>query len=268
MSQATATKPSVITDAPIHPSLATKDLARARTWYADNVGWEPVLEPPGTLVYKVGQSFFTVYESEFAGTAKNTVMNWIVPDLRAQVARLRERGVTFEEYDFGDFKTVDGIMTTPDGNGNAWFKDADGNIVGVIQDPAAPADGLIATMIAAADLARAKAWYADKLGFQPTQEFEEIVVNYMSGGSTFSVYKTEFAGTAKNTVGVWRLEGVRPEVDRLKGRGVVFEDYDFGAEGRTVEGVLSDEQGNVIAWFKDSEGNILGLTEDNGEMPS
>jgi len=266
MSQATATKPSVITDAPIHASLATKDLARARSWYADKIGWEPALEPPGTLVYQVGQSFFTAYESEYAGTAKNTVMNWLVPDLRAQVARLRERGVTFEEYDFGEFKTVDGIMDTPDGNANAWFKDADGNIVGVLQDPSAPSAGTVTTMIAAADLARAKAWYADKLGFQPAQEFEDIVVNYKSGGSSFSVYKTEYAGTAKNTVAIWRFQGVRPEVERLKERGVVFEDYDFGPEGKTVDGVLSDEQGNVIAWFKDSEGNILGLTEDQGEL--
>ena len=256
----------MLKDAPIHASLATKDLAQARSWYADKVGWEPALEPPGTLVYQVGQSFFSVYESEYAGSAKNTVMNWIVPDLRAQVARLRDRGVVFEEYDFGEIKTVGGIMDTPDGNANAWFKDVDTNIVGVLQDPGAPPDGLVATMIAAADLARAKAWYADKLGFQPAQEFEDIVVNYKSGSSDFSVYKTEFAGTAKNTVAIWRFEGVRPEVDRLKARGVVFEDYDFGTEGKTVDGVLSDEQGNTIAWFKDSEGNILGLTEDNGEL--
>ena len=258
----------MLNDAPIHPTLATKDLAQARAWYADKVGWEPALEPPGTLVYQVGQSFFSVYESEYAGTARNTVMNWIVPDLRAEVARLRERGVAFEEYDFGDFKTVDGIMDTPDGNPNAWFKDADDNIVGVIQDPSVTDAGAIATMIAAADLARAKAWYAEKLGFKPAQEFEDVVVNYKSGDSQFSVYKTEFAGTARNTVGIWRFEGVRPEVERLWARGVVFEDYDFGPEGKTVDGVLSDEQGNVIAWFKDSEGNILGLTEDNGELSS
>ena len=258
----------MLKDVPIHPSLATKDLAQARSFYADKVGWEPALEPPGTLVYQVGQSFFTVYESEYAGTAKNTVMNWVVPDLRAQVARLRERGVKFEEYDFGDFKTVDGIMDTPDGNANAWFKDVDGNIVGVIQDPSVADAGAVATMIAAADLARAEAWYAGKLGFEPVQEFEDIVVNYKSGSSQFSVYKTEFAGTAKNTVGIWRFEGVRPEVERLRARGVVFEDYDFGPEGKTVDGVLSDEQGNVIAWFKDSEGNILGLTEDTGELSS
>src|SRR5688500_17007802 len=118
-------------DAPFHPSLATADLARAREWYAEKIGWEPYLEPPGTLVYQVGDSFFSLYESEFAGTAENTVMNWNVSDLKAEVARLRENGVEFEDYDYGDFKTVYGIMTDPSGGMNAWFRDLDGNIVGV-----------------------------------------------------------------------------------------------------------------------------------------
>ena len=125
----------MLKDAPIHASLATKDLAQARSWYADKVGWEPALEPPGTLVYQVGQSFFSVYESEYAGTPKNTVMNWIVPDLRAQVARLRDRGVVFEEYDFGtEGKTVDGVLSDEQGNVIAWFKDSEGNILGLTED--------------------------------------------------------------------------------------------------------------------------------------
>jgi len=134
MTQAAAAKPSVITEAPIHPSLATKDLARARAWYAEKLRWEPTIEPPGVLVYELGGegSAFTLYETPFAGTARNTVMNWIVPDVHAAVARLRDRGVTFEDYDFGGFRTVDGILDTPDGGSNAWFKDPDGNILSIV----------------------------------------------------------------------------------------------------------------------------------------
>ena len=263
MSQATATKPSVITDAPIHPSLAAKDLAKARAWYGDKLGWEPTIEPPGVLVYELGPaSAFTIYETPFAGTAKNTVMNWAVPDVGDAVARLRKRGVTFEEYDFGDFKTVDGIMETPDGFQNAWFKDLDGNIVGVVKDAAVPAGGAVAAMLPAADLDRAKAWYADKLGFEPTNEMPGFVLDYRSGETRFEVYKTEFAGTAKNTVAVWRLAGIRDEVGRLRGRGVTFEEYDFGPEGRTVGGILAEGESDLNAWFVDSEGNILALAED------
>ena len=264
MTQATATKPTVITDAPIHPSLATRDLAKAREWYSEKLAWDPTIEPPGVLVYEIDgpDAAFTLYETPFAGTARNTVMNWVVRDVRAEVARLRDRGVTFEDYDFGEYKTVDGIMATPDGGATAWFKDADGNVVALLEDEAAPAAGAISTMLAAADLDRARAWYSEKLGFEPIQEFEGFVLNYQSGRSRFSVYKTEFAGTARNTVAVWRLAGIRDEVGRLRARGVSFEEYDFGPDGRTVGGILAEGETDLNAWFTDSEGNILALAED------
>ena len=256
----------MLTDAPFHPSLAVADLAKAKSWYSDRLGWDPVLEPPGTAVYRVGESSFTLYESEFAGTAKNTVMNWSVNDVRTEVNLLRERGVVFEEYDFGEVKTEDGIMTDPSGGMNAWFKDLDGNIVGIIssgQDgPQLEPGAEISAMIPAADLDRARRWYADKLGFEPDFTLPDVLATYKSGPSTFTVYKTEFAGTARNTVGVWRLRGLRDEVARLRGRGIVFEEYDFGDDGKTVGGILSDAEGDVNAWFKDSEGNMLALAED------
>src|SRR4051812_17439466 len=130
------TKSSVVTEAPIHPSLAITDVVRSRAWYADKLGWEPTIEPPGgVLVYEIGgpTSAFTLFETPHAGTAKNTVMNWNVADVRARVGELRERGVEFEEYDFGEYRTVDGIMTDPGSGGmNAWFKDPDGNIIGIV----------------------------------------------------------------------------------------------------------------------------------------
>lgn len=270
MTQQTATAPNVITEAPFHPSLAVADLANARTWYADKLGWEPVVEPPGTLVYQVGDSFFTLYRSDFAGTAQNTVMNWTVASARAEVDRLRKRGVTFEEYDFGAAKTVDGIMSDPSGGEAAWFRDPDGNTIGILSTgPSLPPevpdpDAGVSGMIAASDLARARDWYRDMLGFEPAFQLENVLATYRSGDSTFTVYQTEFAGTAKNTVGVWRLRGIRDEVGRLRRRGVEFEDEDFGEEGRTVDGILSDDDGDANAWFRDSEGNILALAEDRG----
>jgi catechol 2,3-dioxygenase-like lactoylglutathione lyase family enzyme len=256
----------MLTDAPFHPSLAVADLPKARVWYSDRLGWDPIIEPPGTAVYQVGESSFTLYESELAGTAKNTVMNWSVNDVRTEVNRLRERGVVFEEYDFGEARTEDGIMTDPTGGMNAWFKDLDGNIVGIIsagsEGPQLEPGAEISAMVAAANLDRAKGWYAEKLGFEPDFTFPDVLATYKSGPSTFTVYKTEFAGTAKNTVGVWRLRGIRDEVARLRGRGVVFEEYDFGDGDKTVGGIMSDAEGDVNAWFKDSEGNILALAED------
>ncbi|HEX3266260.1 MAG TPA: VOC family protein [Candidatus Limnocylindrales bacterium] len=251
-----------ITDAPVHASLAAVDLARARAWYAEKLGWEPSREPDGTLVYEVFGSAFTVFETPNAGTAKNTVMSWNVPDVSTEVTRLRARGVQFEEYDFGEYKTVDGVMADPEGGKTAWFKDSEGNIISLTSSPQDTRPQSLSPMLAASDLDRAKAWYADKLGFTPMFELEGVVVGYPSGSTTFSVYKTEFAGTAKNTVAAWRLHGISDEVARLRGRGVGFEDYDFGDGDKTVDGILSDEKGPANAWFRDSEGNSLVLIED------
>ena len=62
------------------------------------------------------------------------------------------------------------------------------------------------------------------------------------------------------------MQGLRDEVARLRGRGVVFEDYNFGDGDKTVDGILADAEGDQNAWFKDSEGNILALAEDRGEV--
>jgi catechol 2,3-dioxygenase-like lactoylglutathione lyase family enzyme len=250
----------MITDEIVHASLATADLERARQWYGDKLGLSPDPAIEGLLLFHDGDSMFTVYPSPFAGTARNTVMMRNVPDLRAEVGRLRSRGVVFEEYDMGEFgKTVDGIMSSPEGE-LAWFKDPDGNVIGLarINDDPLPLPWV--PMLAASDIDRARAWYHDKLGFSPAYD-NPGAVTYKSGESYFVVYPTSSAGTARNTVAVWRLGDLRSEVARLRSRGVVFEDYDLGELGRTIDGVLEDDE-ELNAWFKDSEGNILGLAQD------
>src|SRR5262245_57594328 len=214
----------------IHPTLATADAKRAKQWFTDKLGWEPVKEFEGFLRYELGRSGFSVYETPSAGTAQNTVMSWRVADVPAEIARLRARGVVFEEYDFPGFATVDGVMTDPGGNRTAWFKDADGNIISIFDSPNPSPDARtneIEGMIACSDVARAKAWYG-KLGYEPQYEVDGQVIGYRSGNTAFNVYLTSYAGTAKNTVAAFGVEDIRAEMADLRSRGVVFEDYDFG----------------------------------------
>ncbi len=251
----------------IHPSLASADLARAKAWYTEKLGWLPEREFDGLLVYAVEGRILTVYETPSAGTARNTVAIWRVDHLRAEVARLRGSGVVFEDYDFDDFKTVEGIATDDDGTLNAWFRDGDGNYISIVEPHLRPGDEMddpslrgVGAMIAASDLGRARSWYLERLGFVPWKEYEEQLLIYRSGKSQFSVYQTPSAGSAKNTVAVWRVADLRAEVADLRARGVVFEEYDFG-DARTVDGILTDAEGDANAWFKDSEGNILALAQ-------
>lgn len=264
----------MLTDYSVHPSIASADIGKARDWYAERLGLEPIAAYPSLLVYQVGRSMFTVFETPAAGTAQNTVAIWSVPDLRAEVSRLRARGVVFEDLDLGGGEqTIDGIMAGADSEGpdvlNAWFRDSDGNWISMVEQPdhpgEPPGETEVGAMLAAADLDRARAWYADKLGLEPLHYVPDEEMVYWQGATRFSVYRTESAGTAKNTVAVWRVDDLRAEATTLRSRGVVFGDYDIGGV-KTVDGIYTDpDDGSLAAWFVDSEGNTLGLVEDHGE---
>jgi catechol 2,3-dioxygenase-like lactoylglutathione lyase family enzyme len=254
----------VLKGAPVYAVLATNDPARSRAWYSEKLGWEPAREVAGTFEYDVPGGTFAVYETSAAGTAKNTVAIWRLSDLRGAMARLKARGVRFEDYDLGDVQTVDGVLTDPDdGTMNAWFADPDGNIWSIFDDPNEQRPESLGPMIAAADLGRAKAWYTDKLGLSPDREFEPYVLVYGSGNSSFSVYATPSAGTAKNTVAAWRVGDLAAEMTALRSKGVVFEAYDLPGL-KTENGIWTAVDGSLGAWFIDSEGNILALAQDVG----
>lgn len=117
--------------------------------------------------------------------------------------------------------------------------------------------------LAAVDIGRARAWYQEKLGLTPEkEEMGGMGLWYRSGATWFYLYQTPSSGTAKNTVGGWEVSGLAGLMAELRGRGVVFEDYDFG-EMKTVDGML-DVEGYRAAWFIDSEGNTLEMTESPG----
>ncbi len=113
-------------------TLPASDIDRAKKFYEDTLGFAVSdWEGDGSVKVKVGESWFGVYPSQFAGTNQATAVGIGVEDVEAAVAALRDKGVVFEEYDFGEFKTVDGIITMPDGTKGAWFKDTEGNIIGL-----------------------------------------------------------------------------------------------------------------------------------------
>jgi hypothetical protein len=85
----------------------------------------------GVLTCKSGSSSVLVYESKYAGTNEATAATWVVDDVDGTVRALKEKGVTFEHYDFPD-TTVKGDVHVSGQNRAAWFKDPDGNILAVV----------------------------------------------------------------------------------------------------------------------------------------
>jgi hypothetical protein len=73
-----------------------------------------------------------VYKSVGAGQSRHTLAALVVDDIDSAVREMRDRGVTFEEYDMGDIRTENGVARIGNTAG-AWFKDPDGNIIGLGQ---------------------------------------------------------------------------------------------------------------------------------------
>jgi predicted enzyme related to lactoylglutathione lyase len=115
--------------------------------------------------------------------------------------------------------------------------------------------------LAASDVERARRWYEEKLGLKPYESWPDELLRFRVGPSSFSIYKTASAGTAKNTVAVFDVADLRAEVAAMRARGVVFEEYDFGGGDKTVDGIIESDDGGLNAWFTDSEGNVLALAQ-------
>ncbi len=116
-----------------HAVLPAADLQRARTFYHDKLEMDPSDEHEGILSYRLGDSSaFDIYETSNAGTAQNTQMCWETDNLADDMARMRERGVVFEEYDTPEFRTENGVATM-DGLKTAWFRDSEGNFICINQ---------------------------------------------------------------------------------------------------------------------------------------
>ncbi|MER8103531.1 VOC family protein [Kitasatospora sp. NPDC094016] len=119
-------------DAPLQAVIPAADLARARSFYTDTLGLKLAEETDEELVCDCGGTQFTIYHTPSGGQAAHTLASFKVTDLDDAMSALRERGITFEEYDFPGLKTVNGIAER-DNLRAAWFKDSEGNILCLAQ---------------------------------------------------------------------------------------------------------------------------------------
>ena len=132
----------------IHPEPPAVDIRRARTWYKDKLGLDPVTvggEPYDSeatddeeLFYDTGTAKFGVYQSTHAGKNLATAARLVTDDFDAVHAELLANGVVFEVFPIeGNFHSDEGpppywdsgALISPDGEKTAWFKDSEGNIL-------------------------------------------------------------------------------------------------------------------------------------------
>lgn len=124
----------MLQNSPMYAYIPAKDLARARRFYEQKLGFVPKREEAGGVIYEFGQGTACfLYPTPNAGTSKASQAFWHVADIEREVAELKARGVEFEDYDMPGDKSPSGVVTAG-GAKAAWFKDSEGNILAVIQD--------------------------------------------------------------------------------------------------------------------------------------
>ena len=115
------------------------------------------------------------------------------------------------------------------------------------------------------DLRRARAFYAEQLGLVPSDERPGGLL-YRCASGEFALFESSGAASGTHTQMGWEVDDIDAAVAELRSRGVVFEEYD--EPGLTTVGGIADVEGNYPskggvgergAWFRDSEGNLLGL---------
>ncbi|HKN66497.1 MAG TPA: VOC family protein [Gemmatimonadaceae bacterium] len=123
----------MLMDSPMYAYIPVANLDRARHFYEETIGLEPAREVAGGVAYEFanGTACF-MYPTPNAGTSRASQAFWQVEDIEKEVAELKARGVTFEEYDLPGLVTRNGIATGG-GAKSAWFKDSEGNIMALIQ---------------------------------------------------------------------------------------------------------------------------------------
>ena len=123
----------------------------------------------------------------------------------------------------------------------------------------------IVPYIPVADMARARKFYEGKLGLKPREEYAGGVIYECGNGSWVFMYPSAGAGTSKASTAFWAVDDVAAEVLDLKAKGVVFEEYSM--PGIKTVNSIATAGGAKTAWFKDSEGNILAVSQRISTSP-
>lgn len=109
------------------------------------------------------------------------------------------------------------------------------------------------------DIEGARAFYEGVLGFKPYQPNDAAVMYEAGEGSKFAVTRSSGKSAGTHTQIGFTVTDIAAEVADLKGRGVVFEEYD--SPGFRTEGSIATTGAGRAAWFLDPAGNMVGLIQ-------
>jgi len=109
------------------------------------------------------------------------------------------------------------------------------------------------------DLTQTRDFYHDKLGLEILVE-NQVLIEFRCGGGTKVVVTQSTTGTADSQTQIrWEVEDLRGELDELRSRGVIIEEYDL--PGLKTENGIADMGFAWIAWIIDPGKNVLAIAE-------
>ena len=128
-------------------------------------------------------------------------------------------------------------------------------------------NGRVATRLPAQDLERARAFYAEKLGLEPAEE-REGGLRYVSAGGEFALFQSAGAASGDHTQMGWEVDDIEatvrgaPRLAASSSRSTTCPGWRRSTGSRRSRANYpSKGSGERGAWFRDSEGNMLGIGE-------
>src|SRR5215471_16394619 len=112
-------------------AIPAQDMDRARQFYEQKLGFKPSTVDAEGVSNMFGETGFLLFRSMGKPSGEHTQIAFDVDDVGEAVREIKSQGIKLEEYDFPGFKTHDGIAELPGGTKGAWFKDTEGNLIGL-----------------------------------------------------------------------------------------------------------------------------------------
>lgn len=241
----------MLKDHPTQGMLPVQDMKRARTFYEQILGLVPVdTLLDGGVIYEPGGTRIRLFLSRGIPSGDQTQLGFEVEGIRALVRDLEDKGVKFEDSDYMPEATREGHLIDIVPYNCAFFRDSEGNSLGIWELDSAPATQAAASLnncpsqsnLSAQDIKRARGFYERQLGFSPVEQFADGGVAYEAGGTQFLVSPTSGKPSGRHPQIAFIVREVEAEIAELEHLRI---------------GVERSETGNVL--FKDSEGNLLSL---------
>jgi len=105
---------------------------------------------------------------------------------------------------------------------------------------------------------KAKRFYMDILGLTLLSE-DNYALEFNANGTLLRITTVEKLNPQPFTVLGWDVDNIVFLIQSLVSKGVVFERYNFFEQDEL--GIWTSPSGAKVVWFKDTDGNLLSLTE-------